>query len=399
MKIQKNAFLLLVCVALLIASENTSFAKRRKRSYSGPTPTHPVILWSRTLDESKDPEQRKIMAFKLSHYSQPIFQPSVVTTLLGCAKDSDVQIKVLCTKALGNAKSASQEEKIRELLLSQYASDPLLKNTIVRVLIARKDEHASVQKVLLDALVKADDTDETLALLGYFEEFDSNAGDLTDKLVELYDKRSNVKIRRAVAKALSARGKGQDNVIELLAKCAQERDTPLALNCLSGLQTQAKKDARAWAAVAKTILSDDPDVLLATLDVINALPDTKNAAVSVRLLELIDEVDEPDIVERSVLALGVCGDQSEQTVAVLEKVFSREKTEEATRIAAALTLGKQAAGFPDKARSMLASCSKEGASQSLKTACQIGLKDLNTLAPPPPASASTGAGKTETKAN
>jgi hypothetical protein len=377
----KRFTLLVFGLSLFLASESTVFAKRRGRSYSGPMPTHPVILWSRALDESKDLEQRKVMAFKLSHYTQPIFQPSVVGVLMTCAKDPEMQIKVLCIKALGNARSASQADKIREVLLSQYNAEPLLKNTIVRTLVARKDETPAVQSVLLDALMKTEDTEEILALLNYFEEYDSSAGDFIDKLVELYGKRSNVKVRRSLVKVLTVRAKGQDKVVELLAKCAQERDTPLALNCLSGLQTQAKKDARAWAAIQNTIQSDDPDVLLATLDVINALPDNKNETISRRLLELIDEVEDPDIQERSVLALGICGDQSEKTVGVLQKVFKREKTEEATRIAAALTLGKQALNFPDKAREMLRICTKEGSSQSLKTACQLGLKDLPAEAP------------------
>ncbi len=380
----KRLTFIILGFAFLLASEGTVFAKKRRgRSYSGPAPTHPVILWSRALDESKDLEQRKVMAFKLSHYTQPIFQTAVVNTLMNCAKDPEVQIKVLCIKALGNARSASQADKIREVLLSQYNAEPMLKNTVVRTLVNRKDETPAVQSVLLDALMKTEDTDEILALLSYFEEFDSTSGDFAEKLVELYDKRSNVKVRRSIVKVLGARAKGQDKVIELLAKCAQERDTPLALNCLAGLQTQAKKDARAWVAIQKTIQSDDPDVLLATLDVINALPDNKQPSISRRLLELIDEVEDPDIQERSVLALGICGDQSEETVGVLQKVFKREKTEEATRIAAALTLGKQAFNFPDKARDLLGKCAKEGASQSLKTACQLGLKDLPAEATTP----------------
>jgi hypothetical protein len=82
-------------------------------------------------------------------------------------------------------------------------------------------------------------------------------------------------------------------------------------------------------------------------------------------------------MERSVLALGVCGEQTEPTVRALEKLFKSEKTEEATRIAAALTLGKQAISFPEGPRDMLGTCLKEGKSQSLKTACQLGLNELN----------------------
>lgn len=389
MMIRKGLLFLCLMSVMLLVAEGDAYARRaRKRAYRGPAPTHPMVLWSRTLDESADAEQRKVAAYKLSQYSQPIFPPKVVSTLLTCAKDPVVEIKVLCTKALGRAKSASQNDQIRELLLSQYASDPVVKNTVIRVLLTRKDEHPSVQKVMLDALMKTEEADELLVLLQYFEQFASPTTDFTDKLVELYEKRSNVKVRRSIVKVLGAHAKGQDKVIELLAKCSQERDTPLALNCLSGLQSQAKKDARAWSAIQQTIQSDDPDVLLASLDVINALPENKNPMVTQRLLELIEDVEDPDIQERAVLALGVCGDHSETTVNALHKVFKNDKTEEATRIAAALTLGKQAADFPDKAREVLSGCAKEGTSQSLKTACQLGLKELPATAKASPAPAS-----------
>ncbi len=378
--------LLCACLALVIVSfaafENTAEA-RRKRAYRGPLPTHPVILWSRTIDESKDAEARKVAAFKLSQFSQPIFQTKVVSTLITCTTDSDVQIKVLCTKALGGVRSASQEEKVREVLMSQYGAESVLKNTIVRVFISRKDVHPSVQKLLLDSLFKTEDTEETLVLLSYFQSFDAPNAELADRLVDLYEKRSNIKVRRAIVRVLDAKAKGQDKVIELLAKCAQERDTPLALVCLGGLQTQAKKDERAWAAVQKTILSSDPDVLLATLDVINALPETKNPVVSHRLVELIEDAEDPDVQEKAVLALGVCGDQSEETVKMLQKVFKNDQSEEATRIAAALTLGKQAALLPDRTRELFGECLSEKNSQTLKTACQLALNELPKATPAP----------------
>jgi HEAT repeat protein len=375
MTFRKSLLFLSLFSFLFVLSEESAYA-RRKRTYSGPPPTHPVILWSRTLEESKDAEQRKVAAFKLSKYTQPIFQPKVVSTLMKCAKDPDVQIKVLCTKALGGAKAAALNESIRELLLGLYASEPGLRNTVVRTLVARKDDVPAVQKLLADALLKSEDSDESIVLLRYFEEFDPTDKDFAEKLVDLYDLRSNVKVRRSIVKVIGIRANGQDKVIELLARCAQERDTPLALNCLSSMQAQGKKDSRAWAAVQKTLQSDDPDVLLASLDVINALPDTKNPEISKRLLELVDDIEDPDIVERAVLALGVCGDQTEETVNSLQKVFKNQKTEEATRIAAALTLGKQAIAFPDTVRDLLKTCTKEGASQSLKTACQLGLNEL-----------------------
>ncbi len=381
MYIVKSLLYCAFALVLLLASSENAHTRRKRRANLGPPPTHPVILWSRTLSESKDPEQRKVMAFKLSHYTQPIFQATVVETLLTCAKDPDVQIKVLCTKALGNAKSASQEGQIRELLLSQFAAEPALKNTIVRTLIARKDDSPAVQKALSAALQNTEEVEEIAPLLKYFEEFGSTESGFLDSLVDLYGKRSNVKTRRAIVKVLATRARGQDKVIELLAQCSTERDTPLALNCLSGLQTQAKKDARAWEALQKTIQSDDPDVLLATLDVINALPETKNSLLSTRLLELINEVDDAEIQEKAILALGICGDHSELIVNTLEKVLKKENGEESARIASALTLGRQATGSAEKAKEILSSCSKDSGSQSLKSACLIGLKDIDSTVP------------------
>lgn len=381
--------LLVVFALILLSAPEADAARRRQRRYQGPPPTHPVILWSRTLEESTNAEERRVAAFKLSHYSQPIFQPKVITTLLSCMKDTDVQIRVLCTKALGNARSAGQTEKIREELLAQYKAEAPMRSTIVRVLLARKDESPAVQKALLETLGTSEDTEDLMTLLSYFEALGNTIPDLNDKLVGLYEKNSEIKVRRSIVKVLGEHAKGEDKVVELLGKCAQERDTPLALNCLSGLQSQTKKDARAWAAVQNTIQSDDPDVLLATLDVINALPDNKNPAISERLLELIEDADAPDIQEKAILALGVCGDQTEKTVKALQALFKGEKTEEATRIAAALTLGKQAVLFPEPAREILSVCSKTGDSQSLKSACQLGLKELPAAAAAPATTAPT----------
>ncbi len=377
----------LLCLVGLLCLENQALGRRKgKRGYSGPPPTHPIISWSQTLEESQDPEQRKAAAFKLSKYTQPIYQTKAIQALMACAKDPDFQIKVLCTKALGGAKSATFDEPIRELLISQYGNDPMLKNTVVRVLVARKDNSPVVQKVLQDAVLKTEETDELLALLRYFEESPSTEKDFVEKLADLYPLRSDTRVRRALVKVIGTRGNGQEKVIDLLAQCAQARDTPLALNCLAGLQSQGKKDPRAWGAIQNTIQSNDPDVLLASLDVINALPDTKNAAIASRLLEIISDVEDPDIVEKSILALGVCGEQSEGTVKALEKIFSGEKTEEAIRIAAALTLGKQAVAFPEGTRTLLSGCLKTATTQSLKTACQLGLNELEKGAGKAPAS-------------
>jgi hypothetical protein len=368
--------------------------RRRRRRFSGPPPTHPVLLWSRTLSTSTDREQRKIAAFKLSQYSLQIFQAEAVTALTKCVTDPDVEIKVLCTKAMGRAGNQGHVQMIRKVLLDRYENDPTIRNTLVRTFVVRQDYSPEVQAILLDTLKKSQDVDEMLALLKYFEIYGDGSNKFVEAMVSAYNRMDNAKIRSSVVTALSAKAQGQDSVLSLFAKCVESPETTLVLNCLSGLQQQGKKDARAWAAVEKTIDSEDPDVLMASLDVINSLPEAQNAKLARRLVQIIDKMDDQDTEEKAVLALGVCGDHSSATVEVIQKLLEKNSTEEGTRIAAALVLGKQANLLPEKPRETLTKCSKSETSQSLRTACQLGLQELESrkamnaqVSPPPSATA------------
>jgi len=261
----------LILVFILLAPFEAE-AKRKRRRSSGPQPTHPVILWSRTLSESKNKEERKVAAFKLSQYSQPIFQDEVVKTLLNCAKDPDLSIRVLCTKAMGRAGTQSHQEAIRKTLLESYAGEAQMRNTVVRTFIARKDNNPAVHDKLLEALNASTKEEEMLTLLAYFENYGVPGDAFVNGLNNAYQKAPSTKIKRGVVKALADRSGNSDTVMNLLVECSQSHDTPLALTCLSGLETKGKKDQRSWQALEKTILSDDPDVLLSSLDVVNALP-------------------------------------------------------------------------------------------------------------------------------
>lgn len=365
-------------IVLSVTPLHQAEARKKHRRHSGPPPTHPVLLWSRTLSESTDREQRKVAAFKLSQYSQPIYQDEVVRTLTKCVKDSDVEIKVLCTKAMGHAGKASNAATVRDTLLETYKADPSLRNTIVRVMVVREDNSPPVHALLLDSLKKSKNNEETMALLKYFETFGDGSHKFAETLVSTYESNEDSKIRSAVVTALAAKAGGQDAAINLFSQCTESHDTPLVLNCLGGLQQQAKKDNRAWTAVEKTIMSDDADVLVASLDVINALPQTENAKVSERLLQMIDKIDDEDVIEKAVLSLGVCGDHSQPIVDKLQKLLEEKGADEGSRVAAALVLGKQADKFPDKPKETLARCSKDEKSQSLRTACQLGLREIET---------------------
>lgn len=372
--------LTLIFVLLLTSTIATSSAlaakRRRKAKHYGPNPTHPVVLWARTLLESADRDQRKIAAFKLSQYSQSIFQEEALRALFQCSKDIDVEIRVLCAKALGKAGTSSQADNIRQLLLERYKTDPLLRNTIVRAFMARQDGSLQVQETLLSALKSSSNVEERLALLKYFVVFGSGSNDFSDALVDVFKKSDNPRIQNAVVEALSARGKGQDNVITLLTQCTESHNTPLVLNCLAGLQQQGKKDPRTWLAVEKTIKSDDPDVLMATLDVINSMPENPNVAIATRLVELMGQVEDEDLQEKIILSLGVAGDQGQSLVGALLELMQNKSVDDGVKTAAALTLGKQADQYPDKAQEVLSGCSTASKSQTLRTACQLGGKEI-----------------------
>ena len=107
-------FAVMILVNPLFLSD--AIARKKSRKPKGPPTTHPMILWSKTLSESTNLEERRVNAYKLSQYSQPIFQDAVVETLTKCTQDSDLRIRVLCTKALGNA---SQQK--RTCVLQRFA--------------------------------------------------------------------------------------------------------------------------------------------------------------------------------------------------------------------------------------------------------------------------------------
>lgn len=403
-QIQISSFILVLVLAFSLVSDPALAKRRKKARRYGPPPTHPVVLWARTLSESTDREQRKIAAFKLSQYSQPIFQYEVIHTIEKCMKDQDIELRALCVKAMGRAGTQASSDSIRQALLERYKADPTIRNTVVRTFIVREDRSNAVQDTLLDALKNSKDEDETLVLLKYFESYGSGSEPFTETLVGVYRKNDNDKIKSAVVTALSARARGQDPVIALFAECTESHNTPLVLDCLAGLQQQGKRDPRTWTAIEKTMQSDDPDVLMASLDVINSLPETQNAKVSARLIELVDKTDDDDLQEKIVLALGVCGDGSEATVGILQRLLQEKSTDDGVRTAAALTLGKQGDQFPDKAQEALSSCSKQEKSQALRTACQLGEKEVKarqvaSAKSAPKTNTPDGENKTESKSD
>ncbi len=368
---------LLVALTFLFPAQEASARRRRGGKRVKQTPvTHPMILWSRTVSESKDLEQRRVAAYKLSQYSQRIFPSGVVTTLIACVKDSDVQIKVFCTKAMGNAGTSAHSDSIRAALLDRFHNDAMLRNTVVRAFVARKDSGPEVQEEFLNALKNADKEEDRLALLGYFEQFGIPSDKLVDDLAKTFAKNEDSKTRRAIVRVLSEKGRGQAQLVELLASCAASKDTPLILMCLSALQSQAKNDKRSWEAAEKSIVSDDPDVLMASLDLMNVLPETTNTKISSRLLDIISNTDDPEIQEKAILSLGATGDRSEVIVKTLMKILEEASYDESIQIAAGLSLGQQATAFPEKPKEFLGTCRKSGRTQALRTACGLASDDL-----------------------
>jgi len=339
------------------------------------------VLWAKTLSQTSEKEQRKVAAFKLSQYSQPIFQEDAIKAITQCMKDPDEEIKVLCAKAMRRAGTQKDRERIRKVLLTQFDEDPSLRSTLVRTFIDRKDDAPLTHDRLLEAAKTSQNPDEIQVYLQYFENFGSGADNWVTVLTDLYKKNDSLKLKNAIVKTLAARGLGQQAIITLFAECVDSRDTPLVLNCLSGLEQQAKGDEQSRTAVRKTLQSEDPDVLLASLDVIMSLGEASDAQLATRLINIIEEVEDPEIQEKAVLALGVCGDHSEPVVEILRKMLE-SKTNEASQIASALVIGKQANLFPNIPRTLLSKCATESPSVQLKTACSVGLLDLDKTVPP-----------------
>src|SRR6185437_3015207 len=166
------------------------------------------------------------------------FQEAVINELLRCMKDEDKSIKVLCTKALGHANAQAYNDTIRKALLDQYANDETMRNTVVRTFIQRKDSAPKVQDTFMETAKKSSNPDDLLVALSYFENFGSGSPKFVENLAEIYRKTDNIKVKRAAVKVLADRAEGQDAVVDLLSECSQNKDTPLALTCLGGLQAQ-----------------------------------------------------------------------------------------------------------------------------------------------------------------
>lgn len=370
---------ILACCVLttLLISEVAMGKRRRARRYLGPPLTHPVVLWSRTLAESPDPEGRRIAAFKLSQYSQKIFQAEAVRALIDCTKDEDFELEVLCTKALGNAGNQSQAETIRSALLELFDTKPRLRSTVVRAFVARRDISAAVSEKLLGFVQETKDTDSILSALNYFETLGLPSTKLVSTMSGIFNKSENGKIRRAVTKVLAEQGGGQPQAIEILSQCGGFKDdTPLILICLAGLQQQAKTDSRTWGTVEKALESNDPDVQLAVVDLIIALPASPNAKISERLLSMMEDIDDDDLLEKVVLSLGVVGDGSSRISEALQKTLENKEITEGIRIAAALTIAKQSSES-QKTRGSLSKCLSEEKSETLRSACQLGVVELD----------------------
>ncbi len=371
------AFILGFSLICLCPAEAKSRNRRKKRYY--PPITHPVVLWARTLSQSTDREQRKIAAFKFSQYSLSIFQEEAIQTLIQCMRDTDEAIKILCAKAMRRAGLQKDTDRIRKALLTQFDNDPALRSTLVRTFIDRKDESAVTHDYLLNAAKQTKDLSELLAYLSYFEKFGSGTDNWVSVVTDIYRKNDDIKLKRAAVKALAERGHGQEAVVSLLSECVDSKDTPLVLNCLSGLELQAKNESQARGAVKKTLQSEDPDVLLATLDVILAQAESPDTDVTSRLIEIIEATEDLEIKEKTILALGVYGDKSHPIFNILKKILENRENE-ATSVAAALVLGKQSSQFPEQTRTLLQKCSTESHSPSLRTACKLGLQDFEKRA-------------------
>lgn len=395
----RGRFLLFLMIVLCLGVGSDAEARRRhhrRRKYQGPPPTHPVVLWGRTLEQSTDTEERRQAAFKLSAYSQPIYQQSVVDSLVKCMRDKDPQVKVFCGKAMARAGTRSNVDTIRKAMLERYHADPDLRDTIVRAFVARQDDSAGVHDKFLDELRESKNGAEQVVLLGYFEEYGNGSDAFVDALAKIYEKTSESKVRTAVAKALAAKGRGQPKVIDLLVQGAKSGDTPMALICIEGLQTQAKAQPAVWSVVESRLNSGDTDVQLAVLDLISVLPERPSEKLSKQLLNIASDSDDPELIEKAVLALGVSGDGSKAVVQGLLKTLKDDEMEEVARIAAALTVGRQAAKDPEEARQVLTDCAKNGKTQSLKSACQLGQRELEARTKTPPAAASTDAASEST---
>ncbi len=373
-------FYIFIVVVSLCFSYDAAFSrsKRHSRKRYYPKPTHPVILWARTLSESGNLEKRRVAAFKFSQYNQKIFQDSVVSVLLECMKDSDDEISSFCTKGLSNVSGGKYTDIVRESLLEQMSTKPKLRSIIVSTFIARNDDDPKVHDFLLSALKKSKSLEEKKPFFEYFEKFGSGSDVFVNELISLYKAYGKESEKLSIIKILAERARGQSNVVELLTTCASDSNTPLALTCMAGLESQARTDNRTWLAIEKNIERSDTDIVYSTLDLINVLPEKTNVKIAGRLIELIKETDDEEIQEKAVLALGSTGDQSQEIVSLLIELILAKSIDESIKIAAVLTLGKQGLTFFEEPINLLTKCSENLAySPNFRTACQLGLEELN----------------------
>ncbi len=341
-------------------------------------PTHPIYYWGKTLLESKNREQRKLAAFKLSQYTQPIYQESVIEALLSCVRDPQLEIKVLCTKALGNVRKKHQTDKIRNALLSQFRNHPVLKRTIINSLIQLKAVDPYLQKALFDEAKATNNPEEIVVLMRYFETFGFGSSNYVNDLIAIYHKFPQTKVRAAILKTLGETAKGHSAAIALLSDCAKiTGNNLLQINCLSGLKTQNVRDRRAWQVIEIALETSDLAVLESALELLDNMPPLQNEKLSKRVLAIIAEFKEPEIVEKAVLALGVCGDSSPSTVTILTQLVENKSGDENVRIAAALVLGKQSKSHVAQTKRVLTLCRDSEKTKSLRTACQLGIHDLS----------------------
>lgn len=371
---------LVLFIALLLISSTASAKRRRARRYQGPPPTHPVVLWARTLGESPDLEARKVAAFKLSQYSQTIFQVEAVNALIACTRHTDLQLRVLCTKALARAGNSSKKAQIESTLLEIFDSEPKLRCTVIRAMTVRGDNTPIVTEKFLGVARETKNAEELLALLTYFETLGPTSPRLIPAMAEIYAKTTDEKIRRAIAKVIAAHGNGTEPALDLLSKCgSSNNDTPLTLICLGGLQQQGKNDPRTWMAVEKALESDDPDVQLAVVDLIISLSDNPSFKLTERLISILEDADDDDLQEKIVLSLGVVGDKTEKISQALAKLIQNAEAFEGARIASALTITKQSPS-QELAKESLSKCLTDEKSETLRSACQLGVNELSTRA-------------------
>jgi hypothetical protein len=117
------------------------------------------------------------------------------------------------------------------------------------------------------------------------------------------------------------------------------------------------------------------------LDVIQSLPEQANSKIALQLVEIANSTEDADVLEKTLLALGVCGDHSEPIVKVLQKSMDRKDVEDSIHVTAALVLGKQGTEFSDGVKESLAKCEKQGATQSFRTACKLSLQEFEARKP------------------